>query len=533
MKTHLALDALGGAALCALPFLLDEEEDSTVSACVIGLGVLDLAVAPLTQTQSTPRVDDYRIFRPHEREDETSELSEEARRNPLPEASAADTARIVAKVLAPKVAQGPIIRRPAMMAVAESMDVDTAAVRTLQEMRDRYGSGPLMLKLPGYRQAILLDPEHVRRVLDESPEPFATATVEKQAALAHFEPEVALISHGEKRESRRRINVETLEPGSPVHHMAQQFLPIVEEEAGRLLDQVGEAGELTWDDFGDAWFAVVRRVVFGNEARDDRRITDIMVKLRSDANWAILKPRRTDLRDELHERIRGYIERAESGSLAAYMAEHVRSPEQKPEQQIPQWLFAFEPAGMATFRALALLARHPEQLERARKETGEDALADRPLRPFLRACVLEALRLWPTTPLILRETTRETRWEKGIMPTGTGVVIFTPFFHRDDQNLSCANTFSPDLWLEDDPEAQGFPPQSWPLVPFSGGAAHCPGQNLVLLLTSGMLAALVGEREVRIREPERMPPGSLPGSQDHSSLRFEFGGVGGNGARGA
>jgi hypothetical protein len=122
------------------------------------------------------------------------------------------------------------------------------------------------------------------------------------------------------------------------------------------------------------------------------------------------------------------------------MARRITSGQQAPEQQICQWLFAFGAAAMATFRALALLAAHPEQLERARPETAHGIAELQPHRPLL----------------------------------------------------------------------------------FSGGPAHCPGQNIVLLLTSGMLAALIGDRQIRLADPRRLPPGKLPGTQDHLTLRFEL-----------
>jgi cytochrome P450 len=524
MKTHLQLDMVGGAAMAALPQVLDvQEEHAAVKACAVGLGLFDIAAAPLTESQSNPRVDDHRIRRPIDRGDGATPRSRGARGQQLPTASVADTLKIVAQVAVPNIAKGPIIRRQAVMERAERYGFDTAAVRLLQRMRSKYGKGPLLLRLPFRSQAVLLDPDHVRRVLDESPDPFATASTEKQAALAHFEPKNALVSHGPERTARRQLNEQVLEPYHATHPLSERFLPILDEEVGLLLEQVDQVGELRWKDFSDAWFRIVRRIIFGDSARDDTRITDLMAELRSAGNWAFLHPRRTDLRDELHRRIRSYLERGEPGSLAAVMASRLRSPMQAPENQIPQWLFAFDPAAMATFRALALLATHPDQAERACAEATGGVAAARPHRPFLRACILESLRLWPTTPLILRQTTRDTEWENGMMPAQTGVLIFAPFFHRDDERLPFAHAFHPDVWIEDDPEVKGFPPRIWPFVPFSGGKAHCPGQSLVLLLTSNMLAALIGDRSVRLKDPHRMPPGRLPGSQNHFTLRFELG----------
>ena len=50
MQAHLALDAAGGAALCAMPMLLGDEDDCGAQAACCSLGLFDIAAAPLTQT---------------------------------------------------------------------------------------------------------------------------------------------------------------------------------------------------------------------------------------------------------------------------------------------------------------------------------------------------------------------------------------------------------------------------------------------------------------------------------------------------
>ena len=54
MKTHLALDAVSGATLAALPLMLDERDEQAMAACVT-LGLMDMGAAALTETQ--PRED--------------------------------------------------------------------------------------------------------------------------------------------------------------------------------------------------------------------------------------------------------------------------------------------------------------------------------------------------------------------------------------------------------------------------------------------------------------------------------------------
>jgi hypothetical protein len=56
MKMHLALDVMTGAALCALPFMLEDEDDpEEATAALIAMGLMEIAYAPLTETQ--PRED--------------------------------------------------------------------------------------------------------------------------------------------------------------------------------------------------------------------------------------------------------------------------------------------------------------------------------------------------------------------------------------------------------------------------------------------------------------------------------------------
>jgi cytochrome P450 len=434
----------------------------------------------------------------------------------LPTATVAETLAFIGEVATPTVAKGVIIRRPKVVGMAENMDLDRRAVRRMQQLRNKYGAGPLMLRIPGRHQALILSPEHVHRVLEQSPEPFATAESAKWSALRHFEPKGVLISEGEERTERRRFNEQALQSDRPVHQLGQRFTSIVEEEAQRLLKEIAEDGDgLSWDEFITAWFRVVRRVIFGEHAADDHEFTALTAQLRADANWAFLKPRNHSRREYFLKRLRNHLAQAEEGSLAAVIARMPKTAQMAPDNQIPQWLFAFDPAGMTTFRALALLASHPRHAGLVRQELEERRGAERLNLPYLRACVLESLRLWPTTPLVLRQTKEETRWENGVMPAGTSLLIFAPFFHRDDQRLSFADKFEPELWLKE----RGS--NDWPLIPFSAGPAICPGRNLVLLLSSTMLSALIEHHELWLEPPDRLDEQRpLPGTLNNYSLRF-------------
>ncbi|WP_022873087.1 cytochrome P450 [Nesterenkonia alba] len=436
--------------------------------------------------------------------------------NPLPKATAWETAQILRDVELPMVTKGPIIRRPKVVGAVERLGLEGRAVRRMQQISEKYATGPLMLNLPGKNMATVLHPEHVHRILEETPEPFATAETLKSHALKHFEPKVALISHGTERSQRRRLNEEALDNNHPIHHMAEHFMPVVAEEAESLLDVVdARSGVLTYPDYLDAWFRVVRRVVLGDSYRDHTELTELTEKLRSDGNWAFLKPVDTSGRAQLLAQINRALQKAEPGSIAAYMKDIPTGEDAAPVNQVPQWLFAFDPAGMASIRGLALLAAHPDRVAAARLQITEESGEKAPMLQILRGTVLESLRLWATTPMILRETTMEVEFEHGVMPAGTTVLIFAPFFHRDDRHLDFAHRFAPEIWEK--PRTR----EEWPLLPFSAGTGICPGRHLVLLLTSNFLARIIGQRDIELTS-HHLEPNHLPSLLNNYRLQFQL-----------
>jgi cytochrome P450 len=415
-------------------------------------------------------------------------------------ASVAETLRVALEVALPTLAGGVIKRRPAAMAVAGKLQFDRPAVRLLRRLRERHHGRPLKLRVPGRSVELALSAADVKRLLAGAPTPFSPSTVEKRAALGHFQPHGVLISDAADRPARRRFTEAVLGTGRPLHELATPFAHAIAEEAAFLPSE----GSLDWDTFNVAWWRLVRRVVLGSGARDDTTLTDQLERLRLDANWAYLHPKRKQLREEFRRRLTEHLNRAEPGSLAAVIAAagEVTAPD-----QVAHWLFAFDAAGMAAYRTLALLASHPAEQERARTDIGDTEPAQ---LSYLRACLLDAVRLWPTTPMILRETTEETSWG----PAGTTVLIFTPFFHRDP-DLPYADRFEPDLWLD------GRAAENPALVPFSAGPAICPGRDLVLFCASTMLANLLRHhRFEQASGPVLSPDRPLPATLDNFHLKL-------------
>ena len=417
--------------------------------------------------------------------------------------TAIETAAVLAVAGGPLLAKGVMVRRPWIVGLLQATGIERSSVALLQRLRRRYGTGPVMLRLPGREQAVLLSPDQVRRVLADTPEPFETDSSEKHATLAHFEPEGSLISRGTVRAERRVLNERALESDCPVHSLAARFRNIVAEEIAALFQAGGDKEELGWGSFKDSWFQIARRCLFGDHAADDRALIDMLIRLRSAGNWAFLHPKRGVLRAQFLSRVAAYVHNPAPGTLAERLSAYATS-RAAAEDQVAQWLFAFDAAGIATFRALAVLASTDRLMERARNDAG-------PELPFLRACLLESVRLWPTTPAILRQSDRATDWNGSIMPKDTGVLIHVPFLHRDDARLPFAHRFVPDIWLDGDAAA-------WPLIPFSAGPGECPAKNLVLLLASNTLATLLTEHRFALPPSRPINPDQLPATFDHFSL---------------
>ncbi|TWP53363.1 cytochrome P450 [Lentzea tibetensis] len=370
---------------------------------------------------------------------------------------------MIFSVLLTPLAKGVIIRRPRVMALAERQQWDACGIRAMQRLRAKHGLAPYPLRIFGRQFALLIDPAEVERVLEHSPEPFAPATREKTAALRHFQPHGVLTSRGELRELRRAFNEIVLAADVDVE-------AVVEYEVDRMLQHTTT---LDWDTFAVCWWRIVRRIVLGTGARDDNGLTDSLAALRRAANWAFLRPQRRGLRRRFQRGLAVHLDRAEQGTLAAAIADVPVAPGVDPYGQVPHWLFAFDAAGMSTFRALTL---PPDDL-----------------------AVLEAVRLWPTTPLLLRESTVD----------GTTYLIYTPFFHRDDETLPFAHRFAPEIWRN------GRKPA---LVPFSAGPGVCPGRDLVLRTGAAVLTALRARHHFT---PSVSFGPELPATLNHFGLRFE------------
>ena len=354
-----------------------------------------------------------------------------------------DTVRVVGGVITPTIAGGVIRRRPHMLAWLDRLQLDHTAVRVCEDLRARYGPGAGLAARPRTLHRAAARPGRRRSRADLHPFTVLTRGPGEASGAEPLRATGALVTPASERAPRRRYNERVLESDRPVHCLAGRVRGIVGEETRLLLTTTTE---LDWRHHARTWWRIVRRLVLGDHTRDDAGITDELAALRMRANWAFLLPKAGRRRDAFRRRLDEHLSRAEPGSLAAVIAE--REPEDDtvdPFGQVPQWLFAFDAAGMVVLRALALLAIHPKRATVAREEAAVD---DPGAWPYLRACVLDTVRLWPTTPLVLRESTAATSWRGTRLPPATLFLAFAPYFHRAAELVPFADTLAPEASLE-------------------------------------------------------------------------------------
>jgi cytochrome P450 len=168
------------------------------------------------------------------------------------------------------------------------------------------------------------------------------------------------------------------------------------------------------------------------------------------------------------------------------------------------------------YRALGVIAGSPEVERRVREELDPADLSDPAALgglPYLEGCLSEAMRLWPTTPILARETTRETTLAGQRIDEGTQVMILNTFNHRDPDDVPQADALDPERW-------QNGASGDYKFNHLSHGTQDCPGGPLVLLLGKAVLANILNAHELSLREPEIEPGEPLPHMLDFFEICF-------------
>ena len=413
----------------------------------------------------------------------------------LPKVSLGESVRILATGVLPAVVRGLFSPRKRAMKLLTAVDADRRAVEVLSAVRRRHdGQG---VRILGGRMAVLWGSDALREVLDKSADLYASDGGAKGKGMCHFQPDALTISRGEEWRDRRAFNEHVLAGHDRVHPFGERFLAVAADEVDRL----PRDGELGWDGFEKLFDHLTLRVIFGDRARDDTAVTARLEKLMGEANRIVALSGSDELY-ALHADLERYLRDPEPGTLLARFADAPQSDITRVVHQIPHWMFAMrDTLGMNTFRALAAIVSNPAIERRAMSD-----------ERYLEGCLEEAMRLWPTTPLLARETTRDAELCGKRLEEGTQVLILNTFNHRDTDQLPDADRFRPERW------AHG--PDDYRFNHLSHGTQDCPGAPLVRLLGKAVIARLLERSTLELLEPELDASEPVPHMLDFFSIRF-------------
>jgi cytochrome P450 len=428
----------------------------------------------------------------------------------LPEASLRDSARVLLLGLLPSLVRGLFSPRRRAMKLLTTLDMDGRAVKALAGIRRRYpGQGARLL---GGRLVVLWGEDAIREVLDQSAEVYASDSGAKGKGMAHFQPDALTLSRGEEWRDRRAFNEAVLATKERLHPLAPRFLEVVADEVARLR----LAGKLRWPDFERLFDRITLRVIFGDRARDDQELTGLLERLMGEANRLVgLGP--SDDYYEFYGLLERQLKDPEPGSLVSRFAEAPHGGRTRIVHQIPHWMFAMrDTLGANSYRALALVVADPDVERRVREELDgadlSDPVAVDALR-YLEGCLEEAMRLWPTVPLLARETTRETTLAGERLEEGTQVMILNTFNHRDPDQVPGADRLQPERWQNGD--------RSYRFNHLSNGSQYCPGIPLVRLLGKAVIGRLLQQHQLVLREPGLEPGEPVPHMLDFFDIVFD------------
>ncbi len=429
----------------------------------------------------------------------------------FPHASLLEGVRFTAQVAVPNVIQGLFRRRRSAVALASKTGTEALAFGFMAGLKRSYGEGPVWIRVAKDEALLLLGRGAIRHALQESPDPFAADPEPKRSAMAKFQPDALTISRGKAWEDRRRFTEAVLDTDKPVHRLAERFAEVCAEETPAL----AEHQELEFDAFNQVIRRITRRLILGDAAAADDELSEMLGELMDKAN----PPGGGD--SGLYERytaaVRSYVEAAEEGSLVGLFRDAPVTDHTKPAGQVTHWLFALgDTLAINAFRCLAGLAAFDDERERVVAEVTETDLHSGTAvagMSYLGACLQEAMRLWPTTPILSREAVHDVDWDGVSIRKGTQLLIVNSFTHRDRQVFEFADRFDPEQWLSG--EAAG----DWSFNHFSHGPQGCPGTALALFVGKGVLGGLLRDTDVRLLEPKLDPSKPLPHTLDYFTVR--------------
>jgi cytochrome P450 len=436
--------------------------------------------------------------------------------NDFKHASIVEGVRFTAQVGVPNVVQGLFRKREVVVSAIDKLPADHLAYRLVEGLTRKYGPDPFWVRVGAEETLLVTHPDDIRVVLGGSPSPFAPDPETKRKGMSAFQPDALTISRGDLWADRRAFAEAVLDTGRPTHRLAKGFAAAAVAEADGLL-ALGRP--VRFEDVNLAFLRLTRIVVFGAAAAADTPLTDQLGVLMAAGNKMPGKP--AEGYDAFHTHIANYVAAPDPAALTGLIAAAPQSAQTDVPGQLIHWLFAMgDTLPSNLMRTLAVLATHPLVLDDARAEVEGKNLAvvkNVAGAKHLAGCILEAMRLWPTTTLFGRVQAEDYRWVNGQQtPAGTQVLIHNLFNHRNRDRVPFADRFAPEEWVT------GSAAEDWRFNFFSHGPQGCPGAGLSIFLGQAFLARLITAGNPQLAAGPRLKSGRLPYGLDVYGLEVRL-----------
>ncbi|XP_027217992.2 cytochrome P450 4C1 isoform X1 [Penaeus vannamei] len=155
--------------------------------------------------------------------------------------------------------------------------------------------------------------------------------------------------------------------------------------------------------------------------------------------------------------------------------------------------------------ALYLLGHNPEIQDRLQEELdGIFGDSDRPITmsdlremKYTENCIKEALRIYPSVPIIGRELKEDITVGKYHIPAGVTAMIYVYRLHRDPEQFPNPEVFDPDRFLPENCKTR----HPYAYVPFSAGPRNCIGQKFALMEEKVMISHVLRKFRVESVTP--------------------------------
>ncbi|KAL7094226.1 hypothetical protein ACP275_11G089100 [Erythranthe tilingii] len=144
---------------------------------------------------------------------------------------------------------------------------------------------------------------------------------------------------------------------------------------------------------------------------------------------------------------------------------------------------------------MAELLKYPNKMEKLQHEVRRvagynDEITEDDLQKlhYLKAVIKESIRLHSPAPLLVRESTQDTKVTGYDVPAGTMVVVNTWSIGRDPLLWDNPEDFNPERFLDNNMDFKGV---HFEFIPFGAGRRGCPGIDYVTVLSELAIARLM------------------------------------------